>query len=126
MKKTSRWKDEILSDSDGAGGVSENNPNYLGNVFDGLSRGMHIEIQQMRYEHSMVVHYKGYEVYREVAGELEGYNPFPEWEQLIDKLYKSAKVKYEKMKDENFIDVSDVLDRKKANLWERLKRRWGL
>lgn len=119
------WRDEILEDGDGAGIAHENNPNYLGSVFDGLSRGIHIEIQQMRHSHTMVVNYKGYEVYKEVAGELEAYAPFPEWEDAINRLYKSAKTKYEEIKGQNLIELTDVIDRKKSFFWEKLRRRWG-
>ena len=113
------WRDEILDNSEGAG-------DCIGYVFDGLSRGIHIEIQTRKYEHSLTVHYKGYEVYKEVAGELESYAPATEWEDVINRLYKNAKIKQEQMKEEDYIDMKKLLDRKKETFWERLKSRWGI
>ena len=118
------WKDELL-EGEGAGSAHNDNPNYIGSVFDGLSRGIHIEIQSNREMHSLTVHYKGYEVYKEVTGELEAYAPDEEWESQIDKLYKTAKQKHREIKDQDHEDFSNVLERKKANFWDRLKRRWG-
>jgi len=120
------WRDQIGHNESGAGVVHEENPNFLGYVFDGLSRGIHIEIQYMRHEHILRVHYKGYEVYREVAGELNAYGPFPEWEEIIFRLYKNAKEKYKNIKDQEYAELSDAVDRKKASFWNRLKMRWGV
>jgi len=119
------WRGEILEDEGGAGAIHEENPNFLGYVFDGLSRGIHLEIQYMRHEHTMKVHYKGYEVYKEVAGELDAYAPFPEWEDVIVRLYKSAKEKYKDIKDQEHAEFAEVVERKKATFWNRIRTRWG-
>jgi hypothetical protein len=120
------WQDRILEDESGAGVVSDDNPNFLGYVFDGLSRGIHIEIQYMRHEHTLKVYYKGYEVYKEIAGELEAYNPFPEWEESINKLYKNAKEKSKEIKEQEFAEFSEAVERKKTSFWQRLRMRWGV
>lgn len=119
------WRDEIL-EGDGAGGPSEDNHNFLGYVFDGLSRGIHMEIQYMRHTNTMTVHYKGYEVYREVSGELFGYAPFKDWEDLIERLYTTAKDKYKLVKEEEYGNIAEKLEQKKASFWQKLRMRWGI
>lgn len=120
------WQDRILDGEEGAGGVYDENPNFLGYVFDGLSRGIHMEIKYMRQEHVLRVDYKGYEVYREVAGELEAYSPNEEWEGIINKLHKNAKDKYKELKDIEQAELLEAVERKKNSFWERLRTRWGL
>ena len=120
------WQDRILDGDEGAGGIHDENPNFLGYVFDGLSRGIHMEIKYMRHEHVLRVDYKGYEVYREVAGELEAYSPDEEWEGVIARLHKHAKDKYKELKDIEQAELLESVERKKNSFWERLRQRWGL
>lgn len=120
------WRDQILEADEGAGGTDEENSNFLGYVFDGLSRGIHLEIKYMRHEHMLRVDYKGYEVYREVAGELEAYAPNEEWEGIISRLYQHAKDKHKEIKEIEQAQFLEAVERKKATFWDRLKRRWGL
>jgi hypothetical protein len=128
------WTDDLIENEGGAGAIHEDNSNFLGYVFDGLSRGIHIEIQYirqidimtMRQIYTLKVHYKGYEVYKEVAGELDAYAPFPEWEDLILRLYKNAKEKHKSIKDQEYTDLIEVVDKKKASFLDRLRMRWGV
>lgn len=94
--------------------------------FDGLSRGMHLEIKMTHHENEMVVTYKGYTVYKEVAGELEAYAPFPEWETLIEKLYRAAKDRIAATRAEDEEAVGRLVQQKKAGFLERLRMRWGI
>jgi hypothetical protein len=64
----------------------------LGWIYDGLRQGLHLEIKYFNPENKLTVYYKGYEVYKEVSGELEAYAPFEEWEDPIKELYKVANV----------------------------------
>lgn len=122
------WRDEILTGEagGGAGPADEDNPNFQGYVFDGLSRGMHFEVQHHRLIHRIVAYYKGYLVYEELAGDLHAYAPFPEWEDLVAKLYKTAKVKHKEMTGEAHAQFTQELERKKLSFWHRLRMRWGL
>ena len=120
------FRDEIPESTFGAGVADEDNPNFIGYTFDGLNRGMHIEIQFMRYENSLVVYYKGYKVYHETAGELDVYAPFPEWEDMIQKLYKSAKPKQKEQKEQSFKEASQEIARKHQSIWQALRMRWGI
>ncbi len=101
----------------------------IGLVWDGLGRGIHLEIRLDNFKHEVVVNFKGHEVYRESAGELVLYAPIHplagEWEHHIEKLYKEAKkhkqithVEKEKAKRES-------QPRTAEKLLEALKMRWG-
>lgn len=98
----------------------------MGYVFDGLSRGMHLEIKYLKYEKKLSCHYKGYEVYTEVAGDLTGYAPFPEWEILIDKLYKVAK-NTARAKKIQFTKEQKIEGTVKAKgFLQKMRERWGI
>lgn len=97
-----------------------------GLLFDGLSRGMHLEIKWWEVTNQLIVHYKGYEVYRESAGELEGYAPFPEWEDMIDRLYKSAKNKLKDDKKIREAELGEAIKSKKKSILQQLRLRWGI
>jgi hypothetical protein len=97
-----------------------------GHVFDGLSRGMHIEIIQKESTNELTVTYKGYVVYREVAGELDSYAPFPDWEDMIERLYRTAKERVKKLKKMQEEQISFRVDESKKSFWQRLRMRWGV
>jgi len=97
-----------------------------GFVFDGLSRGMHIEIKYWHLNNKLEVTYRGYEVYKESGGELFAYAPFPEWEEMIERLYKAAKPKSKESKKLREVEVGQAIERRKRSFWERLRTRWGV
>ena len=98
----------------------------MGYLFDGLSRGMHLEIKYLSYEKKLTCHYKGYEVYQEVEGDLRAYAPFDEWEVLIDKLYKitqtTARAKKKQIAKEEKAEKLTYA----VGFLQKLKKRWGL
>jgi hypothetical protein len=113
------YRDEILNSSD----------DFIyaeGMLFDGLSSGMHIEIIHDRLAHTLKVSYKGYQVYKEVAGELEAYAPFPEWEDMIERLYRSAKDHIKKNKSYLETQIDEKIQEKKKSWWQKLRMRWGV
>jgi hypothetical protein len=71
----------------------------IGYHFDGLNRGMQLEIRYLDYESELKVHFKGHLVFKEVKGELVTYIPHDEWEGHIESLYKVAKKKQVKEKE---------------------------
>lgn len=113
------WRDEIKEIQDDI--VYEE-----GFVFDGLSRGIHLEIRYVHHKQKIEVSYKGYPVYKEVAGELYAYAPFPEWEEKIERLYKVAKDEAKKNKRFKEVELGQEIERQKTKFWERLRLRWGL
>lgn len=113
------YKDEILD-------LSDDFVQNEGYIFDGLSRGMHMEIQYHGSNHKLTVTYQGFVVYKEIAGELEAYAPNQEWEDMIERLYTAAK-KQEKFSDkQKRLELAEKVKEKKMTFWNRLKQRWGL
>ena len=113
------WRDEIKD-------MGEDFSQEEGYVFDGLSRGMHLEIKFWHHNQKLEVSYKGYEVYKETAGELQAYVPLDEWEDLIKRLYKAAKQQAQKLQREGEAEVSRDIQEKKETFWRRLRDRWGV
>lgn len=97
-----------------------------GLMFDGLSRGMHLEIIYWHATNEIKVYYKGYMVYHEVAGELEAYAPFTEWEDLIDRIYRAARDRVKKMKQLQEVEVAEIVQTKKKAFWQKLRLKWGI
>lgn len=98
----------------------------LGWHFDGLSRGMHLEIKYDKELTELTVHYKGYLVFKEKAGDLQAYNPNADWEQYIEKLYKIAKQKDNKAKQEIKIEKIENAKKNKKNWVQKLRETWGI
>lgn len=98
----------------------------LGYIFDGLSSGIHIEIKYISDRQELMVSYKGFTVYSEIAGELECYVPNAEWEKNIESLYQHAKVRESKQRGEYMVENRQEAQRQKESLLERLRLRWGL
>ncbi len=96
-----------------------------GYVFDGLSSGVHMEIAYWTTGSRIVATYKGYEVYREDAAELEAYAPAPEWENYVEKLYQIAKkrMKSSKAQEEEMMTIG--VERMQKTFLQRLKSLWG-
>lgn len=97
-----------------------------GLMFDGLSRGMHIEIVYWHTDNKLIVNYKGYPVYCEIAGELFAYAPFPEWERLVNKLHSSAKERLKQIRQQQEEEIAKKIEKKKSAFWEMLRMRWGI
>lgn len=97
----------------------------MGWHFDGLSRGMHMEIKYDDSTSELSLHYRGYPAYRELKGEIIGYVPNEEWEGWIDRLYKTAKEMKRKQQESEFEEkVKEAEDNKQS--WLRgIISRWG-
>lgn len=97
-----------------------------GMFFDGLSRGMHLEIIYWTNESKLQVSYKGYPVYIEIAGELTCYNPFDDWEKLTDRLAKTAKDRLKLIKQKQEEEIGKQLQEKKKSFFHSIRLRWGV
>lgn len=98
----------------------------IGYMFDGLSRGIHMEIKYMYETKILTVHWKGYQVYMEVAGDLFAYAPFDEWETKIDTLYKQAEKLAVIARKEYQIAEEEEAKQKQMSFLQRLRLRWGI
>jgi hypothetical protein len=113
------YKDELLM-------AGDENVYTEGLVFDGLSRGMHLDITYWHDTNEIKVSYRGHLVYHEVAGELNAYAPFPEWENLIERLSKAAKDRVKQMKEQKEVNLAERIHADKRAFWQRLRTRWGI
>ena len=98
----------------------------IGWHFDGLSRGMHLEIKYDDFTTEFMVSHKGYVVYKELKGEIVSYAPNEEWEGWIERLYKTAKEMRRKEKEVEFEEQVKETEVQKASWWADLKSRWGI
>jgi hypothetical protein len=98
----------------------------IGMHFDGLARGMHMEIIYKEDSSELKVNHRGYLVYCEVQGDLQCYIPSEEWEGWVESLYKSArKIQRERKEDEFKEKVRRADDAKKSWLKD-MAARWGI
>ncbi|MHA2043223.1 MAG: hypothetical protein ACW99G_00430 [Candidatus Thorarchaeota archaeon] len=100
--------------------------NEVGWVFDGLSRGMHLEIKYQEHKKELLVTFKGFPVYREVSGILESYRPLEEWESMIERLYFAAQQKNKQESQEEKKENIQEAERMKKNWIDRLRMKWGI
>jgi len=109
----------------------------VGKVFDGLKWGMHLEIQALGVprpdKHIEAVElkefkcfYKGYLVYHEKEGKLEAYASFPEWENLVDKLFENAQNRAKVERGEKLAEKERIVQTQKVSLLKQLRMRWGI
>lgn len=94
--------------------------------FDGLGRGMHLEIKYEESTTEFTVTYKGYQVYKEVKGELIAYIPHAEWEGWIDMLFKKAREIQRVMKEKEFEEQMRAAEKSKENWLREIASRWGI
>jgi len=93
--------------------------------FDGLPKGVHLEIWFKNNESELKVVYKGYVVYKEQAGNLQAFVPNQEWQTIVENLYKQA---YELLKihqQKNIENKSTNEKTAKKNWLQKMKRLWG-
>lgn len=97
----------------------------IGIHFDGLSRGMHLEIKYDDLSSELTLSYKGYVCYKEIKGELLSYVPNEEWEKWIDHLYKISKDKLRKIKEEEFEENIKQNEKNKFDWVNNIIKKWG-
>lgn len=98
----------------------------VGRHFDGLSRGMHLEIFYKDESSEMSVYYRGHLVYREAQGDLLCYVPLEEWEGWVSSLFKVAKKVQRDQKEDEFRSKVQEAERNKASWLRDLASRWGI
>lgn len=98
----------------------------IGRHFDGLGRGMHIEIFYKDESSEMSVYHKGHLVYREAQGDLLCYVPSEEWEGWVSSLFKVAKRVQREEKERDFQSKVQEAERSKMSWLRDLASRWGL
>lgn len=97
----------------------------IGWHFDGLGRGMHMEIKYDDVASELSLHHRGYLKYKEIKGEIVCYVPDKEWEEWIGTLYKSAKEIKRKRQEGEFEQKVKDAEKKKLDWWRGIVSRWG-
>ena len=95
----------------------------IGYIFDGLSRGIHLEIKYL--ENNLSVTYKGHLVFLEKSGDLECFVPNDEWENKVEDLYKVAVKKQRQVKKEAVVEKVNREEKAKEDLLKHLWDKWG-
>lgn len=98
----------------------------IGIHFDGLSRGMNLTISVMFHLREITVRYEGQIVYKEMAGELEGFAPTDEWEEKIESLYNVARKVEKERRPFERLQMAEAADKKRKEILETLRLKWGL
>ena len=98
----------------------------IGRHFDGLGRGMHMEILYKDESSEMSVYHRGYLVYKEAQGDLQCYVPSDEWEGWISSLFKVAKKAQREEKEREFQERVDEAARAKKSWLAEIASRWGI
>jgi hypothetical protein len=98
----------------------------IGMSFNGLSSGMNMSITLHSTHNEIVCEYQGKKVYRELAGELEAFVPNDEWESKIESLYNRAKRIEKKQKPAMRRELVAEAERRKRQILEEFKEKWGL
>lgn len=98
----------------------------VGRIWDGLSRGMHLEIQYMNNKKELTVYEKGYLVYKESSGELLCYVPKESWEKNINQLYDRSKYMEKDQRKKDSEEVNKEADRAKLSWLWKIRDKWGI
>lgn len=98
----------------------------IGIHFDGLSRGMNLTISVMFHLREITVRYEGQIVYKETAGELEGYAPTEDWEEKIESLYNIARKVEKQRRPIEKKQMVEAAEKKRKEILETLRLKWGL
>lgn len=125
--------EQTFADLDGTALIDENEIPTMdedetatreGHFFCGLSRGYQLEVKYIDDRSELSVRWRGYVVYYEVGGQLNGYVP-GEWEEVIEKLYVEAKHREGKQHQDLEERSAEVGQRRKEMFLEEMKRKWG-
>jgi len=107
------------------GEIYPTNTRRIGMHFDGLGRGMHMEIKYDDEKSELSLTHKGYLVYRETMGDIDTYIPHDEWEGWVEKLWVLSRGIQRKQKEEEFKKKNEETDEIKESWLNSLMKKWG-
>lgn len=129
---TSNFNQTFLDDpyelpSDDLPVMDEDEMSYqIGFYFDGLGRGMQLEIVWLSEFREIKCRYRGRVVYRESGGELDGFAPGEEWETIVEKLYERTR-KMEKVEKKVRSQAAGNEARfQQKEFLDAMKLKWGI
>ncbi len=97
----------------------------IGWHFDGLNRGVHLEIKYLDEKSELTVHYKGILVFRELGGDLLTYNP-SEWEDKVEDFYRIARKRFDASRKEERKEDIEKAKKNKESWIQKMRQNWGL
>jgi len=97
----------------------------IGMSFDGLNRGMNLSILLLYHNREISVRHEGRLVYKELAGDLEGFVPDDIWENKINDLFVLCKKIEKKDKPLERKMLRQMADKRRNEILENLKLKWG-
>lgn len=116
-----------LPDDDALPTMDEDEGSYeIGLAFDGLSRGMNLSILLQYHNREITVRHEGQLVYREVAGDLEGFAPDDIWEEKISKLFSLCRKVEKDSKPMERKMLKELADKRRKEILENLRLKWGI
>ena len=105
----------------------EDASHQIGWHFDGLRRGVHMEISWNEETRDLKCYWRGYLVYREFGNELDGYVPDKEgWEKIVEELYESTRKKERTNRKEQAKFVNVAARRQQKEFLDEMKLKWGI
>ena len=99
--------------------------NEVGYSFDGLSRGVHMNITYIESQAIIKLWYKGYLVYHEEEGNLQTYIPNDIWENQIENLYKIVELQLKKKIEQYKKEEPAITKAIEKSELQKLRDRWG-
>jgi len=98
----------------------------IGMSYEGLQFGKNLTIILLYGNADITVRHESNLVYKEVAGELEGFVPNEIWENHIDQMYEYAKKIEKKKRPLENEDLEKKANKKKKEILDDLKKKWGI
>lgn len=98
----------------------------IGYTYEGYSLGYNLTINLFFYNAEINVRYNGNMIYKEAAGELESYVPHKDWENIIEILYNKSLNVDKKKKQKQVTENIEMAEKRKKEILERLKNKWGI
>lgn len=93
--------------------------------FDGMSRGIHMEILWKADHREVKCYWKGNLVYKEIGGDLDGYAP-GEWEAELEKLSEQTKKTERQDRKEKSKVAGIEAKQKQKEFLDAMKLKWGI
>lgn len=117
----------LLHDENEIPTMDEDEMSYqIGWHFDGLRRGLHMEILWRDEFRELKCYYKGRLVYRESGGELDGYVPHDEWHSIVNELFEQTKKKERLNRKVEHQVVAVEARRKQQEFLDAMRQKWGI
>ena len=104
--------------------TQDTTPGIVGRYFDGLSSGVNLQISHKN--ENFQINFNGNIVYKEQAGQIEGYAPSEDWESRLNSLYVLALKKAKLKESIAAADEVEASDSKSQKILDYLRSFWGL